>query len=445
MKKENHSLTNFSLFFFFVPVILVTAFTESCTKITEFTIGDNFVESQTHIVTVDTFRIDMSTMLLDSLITSNQKIAYAGSYHDQDCGAVSSMSYFDLAYQTFDNLPTSAVFDSAAFVLTYSGFYAGDTTSLMTLGVHRVTEDMEHYYDDSYFYNTTKFNYSSDVLGTVRFYPAPNSTDTTISIPANYLGEELFNLILNNDEIVSSADWFNDYYKGFVLASEDPDNNIILGFHADEDHIFFKVYYHLDLESPVEKEISVRMGETNDQFNHIDFNFSGSAIDKIKAGGDLVSSSDAGNTAVLQGVVGLLPLVRFPTVQDFLLESRHKVLKAELVFEPAIASYDIYSLPDKLYLYETDKWENFAFKNLLKNVDGEAITSTLEADYMHGEITYTMDITDFIIEELSDGYFDYYHGLFIGLSQDKMTSDLSRLILETKDPAVKLRLYYITY
>jgi hypothetical protein len=187
------------------------------------------------------------------------------------------------------------------------------------------------------------------------------------------------------------------------------------------------------------------MGETNDQFNHIDFNFSGSAIDKIKEGGDLVSSSDAGNTAVLQGVVGLLPIVRFPTVQDFLLESRHKVLKAELVFEPAIASYDVFSLPDKLYLYETDKWENFAFKNLLKNVDGEAITSTLEADYMHGEITYTMDITDFIIEELSDGYFDYYHGLFIGLSQDKMTSDLSRLILETKDPAVKLRLYYITY
>jgi hypothetical protein len=442
MKKENHSLTNFSLLVSLVLVI-ITAFTESCTKVNEFTIGDSFVESGTHLIQVDTFKVDVSTYLLDSVRTSNQSLAYAGTYRDVDCGTLSSMSYFTLAYETFSPLETSAVFDSAAFVFTYSGFYAGDTTSLVTLGIHRLTQDIEHFYNDNYFYNNTSFKYSPDTLGTIRFYPAPNSSDTTISIPINGLGEEIFNLIENNDQVVSSADWFSDYFKGFVLTSEDISNNMLLGFKADDKHVLLKIYYHLNLEAPVLKEISITMGNNIDQFNHIDFDFSNSSLEKIKNGVDQVSASDAGNTAVLQGLTGLLPLVHFPSVQDFLLKNRQKVLKVELVFEPVKKSYETFALPEKLYLYNTDKYENLMGQ--LKNADGEVVVSTFSADYMYNDITYTMDITDYVIDELSDGYFDFNHGLFIGLGQDGLSSTPNRLILETKDPPIKLRFFYITY
>lgn len=444
MKKENHSLTNFSLLFFLV-LLVSASFTESCTKVNEFTIGDNFVASQTHLIVADTFRVDVSTVLLDSIVTSNRRVAFAGSYSDEECGRISCKSYFRIAYENFEQPATSAVFDSAAFVFVNSGFYAGDTTRLLTLGIHRVTEEMKHFYNDSYFYNNTSFDYSPDLLGSLSFYPTPKSSDTTVSVPVNSLGEEIFNLIRDNDEIVSSSDWFNDYFKGFVLTSEDPDNNMILGFTADETHISLKLYYHLNLEAPVEKEITIKMGSESDQFNHIDYNSGTSALEKIKDGGDLVSGSEAGNIAVLQGLAGLTPMIRFPSVQDFLLENKHKVIKAELIFEPVKKSYEIFTLPGKLYLYESDRWRNFSFNKLLKNADSEAIISTLETDYMYDDIKYTLDITDYIIEELSDGYFDYNHGLYIALSQDGMTSSPARLIIETKDPSMKLRLYYITY
>lgn len=444
MKKENHSLTIFSLLLFLVLIVILSS-AGSCTKVKEFTIGDNFVESGTHLIVVDTFRVDVSTKLLDSITTSNQKKAYAGNYSDALSGKINCMSYFRIKYETFEKIATSAIFDSAAFVFVYSKYNAGDTTSLMTLGVHKVTQEMVHYYDDSYFYNTTKFSYSTEPLGTVSFYPTPHSHDTTVSVPVNSLGEELFNLILNNDEIISSADWFNDYYKGFVLKCEDPGNNLILGFKADESHLFLKVYYHLDLESPVQKEISVKMGNAADQYNRIGFDFSSSSLEKIKEGGDVVSSQDAGNIAVLQGLTGLVPMVRFPSVQDFLLETRRKVLKAELIFEPPTASYRIFPLPEKLYLYESDRWKNFAFNKILKNNDGQAVISTLSADYMSDDISYTMDITEYVVNELSDGYFDYNHGLFIGMSHDEMISSPARLIIETGKPAPKLKLTFITF
>ena len=122
MKKENHSLTNFSLFFFFVLAILITVFSVSCTKTNEFSIGENFVESQTHLIVADTFSVDISTMLLDSVKTSNQQKAYAGTYRDPECGTISCMSYFKLDYQTFDDIPTSAVFDSVRDKLPFASY-----------------------------------------------------------------------------------------------------------------------------------------------------------------------------------------------------------------------------------------------------------------------------------------------------------------------------------
>jgi len=66
-------------------------------------------------------------------------------------------------------------------------------------------------------------------------------------------------------------------------------------------------------------------------------------------------------------------------------------------------------------------------------------------DINEEEKQYTYDITRFINDELSDAYFDYYHGLMPGLDQEKFTSSLDRLLIEGKNPPVKLRIYFLTY
>lgn len=445
IKKGTNSFTRFFTFFstFFSLTVLISI---SCTKINEFSIGDNFVESQTHLTVVDTFKVDVSTVLLDSLYTSGVSVAYAGRYQDEEFGKIECTSYFNFNYQNFTTIDDDAVYDSAALVLTYSGFVLGDTTSLLNLNVHRVTEDIKPF-SNNYLYNNSSFDYQAEPLGSKLFYPQPSSGDSTISISINALGEELFNLIKNREEEVSSTEWFLSYLKGFAITTGEQGNTIV-GFTADETHILLKIYYHENTALPVDRSnlpsISIGMGQSTYMFNSLNHDFSNSPLEGIREMNNEIPSAESGNKAYLQGVTGLLPKFRFPTLQNVLMEKRWKILKAELIFEPVSNSYGKIALPEKLYLYETDRLNRM--NSIMVDANGDAVVSTLVVDEIFNEDTYyTLDITPYILEELSDRYFDYNHGLLVGLSQNDLRSSLSRVVLENGSPRVKLKVYFLSF
>jgi hypothetical protein len=80
-KRQIFSFTRISSLFFFISVT-GALFLDSCTKINEFTIGQNFVESETRLQIIDTFKVDIGTVLTDSVVTSSTKVALA-SYGDE--------------------------------------------------------------------------------------------------------------------------------------------------------------------------------------------------------------------------------------------------------------------------------------------------------------------------------------------------------------------------
>ena len=143
-------------------------------------------------------------------------------------------------------------------------------------------------------------------------------------------------------------------------------------------------------------------------------------------------------------MVGIIPKVQFPTIQNLFFETHWKVLKAELVIAPVKGSYSIFKLPSPLYLFDTDKHNNM--NGTLINSTGTSVISSLIVDNLYNEDTsYTFDITNFITTELSDSYFNSDHGILIGLKGSDFVSTFGRLLIEDKDPAVKLRLYFLTY
>lgn len=431
--------------YIFLPLIIVAGIMSliSCTKLNEFTIGGDFLESQTKLQIIDTFRVRLSTILLDSLTTSGTKIALAGSYSDNVFGSEKCEAYFDLKYESFSDIDEKAIYDSSNFIIAYSGYSYGDTTSLMTLSLHQLAEEIVPY-DNIYLYNTSSFRYSPVALGSVSFYPSPNSSDTSIVLNVNSFGEELFRLIKEKDEKVSSDLFFSDYIKGFVLRSGNTDNKTVLGFKADKNNIVLKMYYHLDREEPELKTLTISLNEGNHQFNNIKYDLSNTLLSNIGANKNELAATQTGNNSYVQGAVGLLTKVQFPTLGEILAEKRWKILKAELVVEPVKSSYTLFKLPQQLCIYDTDK-EN-RINSALKDSQGKAKTAVYENDELYNlDTRYTYDITNFIINELSDSYFDYYHGLLIGLDQDSYRSSLNRLLVENKKPPVKLKLYYLTY
>lgn len=437
------------VFYFFILVI-ATIYFSSCTKINDFKIGEDFIESQTNLKIIDTFSVDISTILLDSIQTTGSGLALVGNYKDDVFGALNCMSYFEVAYPSFPDLEDKAVFDSAVFVLDYSGYYLGDTTKPFTISIHQVEEEII-LDDNGYLYNVSKFDYSPNALGSKTFLPTPYSKeDTVVNIPVNELGEEIFNLVKDNNVVISSDDLFADYIKGFVITSDNPGNNAVLGFTADASNLLFKIYYHNDKEThdkDDEEEISITMGESSRgsyQFNHIDYDFTGTYLEKFDQYNEKFGSNELGNKAYLQGLIGLMPRIQFPTLQGIFLNERWKILKAELVIEPVKNSYDLIDLPADLYLYSTDI-EN-SLGTALKDGSGTAISSTLVTDDLYNEDTrYTFDITSYIINELSDSYVNYKNSFLIGLQSGKISTTVDRLLIDTKRSSKKLRLYYLSY
>jgi hypothetical protein len=418
-------------------------FFQSCTKASEFNTGTEFVDSQTGLKILDTFKLDLSTVLLDSLWTSGTEMAFVGSYNDEDLGEITSSSFFELGFPTISDLDETAIFDSAAFIFSYTGDSYGDTTALMSVSIHQIKERLS--LDESgYLYNTSVVPYELGILATKTFIPEPNSPDTTLSIQANDFGNKIFDLVQEGDEIVSTSELFLGYLKGFVLTSESGKNKAIIGLTADDPHISFKIYYHVDGTVSQPGEITIPYGGSDVQFNQIQSDFNNPVIKKIKESNNVLRASDTGDKAYLHGLIGLLPEIQFPYLQDLLLENRWKILKAELIFEPVKRTYDNSSLPDMLYLYDTDK--SHEIKTQLFGPGGSALTSALSVDELFNEDThYTFDITSFINAEISDSYVDYDHGLLVGLKGTDLISTFGRMKIEGKNPTVKLRLYYLTY
>jgi len=448
---------SFAKIYYIFPVIFIAALIlfSSCTKQSEFDLGKDFVDSQTRLKIIDTFRVDLSTIIQDSLRTSGTDVALVGEYSDDIFGSIRSETYFDLGFSNFQNIEDKAFYDSAAFILRYNGYSIGDTLSPVSLKLHALTEKISKG-SNAYLYNVRSFKYNSQPISTVEFYPEPHSkTDTIVSFKVDELGLDLFNKIRDGDENVTSEEWFMDYLKGFVVTSGSSENNAIIGFDASENKIELKIYYHLRLEEPEKKEITIAMGASGNQFNHIDSDFSGTLLNSIKSSGNKKMASETEYKSYMQGLTGLITKVQFPTLQDIFLDNNWKILKAELVLEPVRYSFEKFPLPQKLYIYQSDtiNWLNSVLKDekgysisQLVDEDRNALTAFFSLDEILGDDTrYTFDITSYLTREMRRKYFNSKRGLHIGLSTDGYTSTFDRILFEGKKPPVKLRLYYLSY
>jgi hypothetical protein len=123
-------------------------------------------------------------------------------------------------------------------------------------------------------------------------------------------------------------------------------------------------------------------------------------------------------------------------------QERWKILKAELIIEPVPSSFDLFRLPEKLYIYDTDKGNRI--NSVLTDPDDATrqLAAFLDYDELYVRDTrYVYDITAFINDELSDADFDTEHGLLcIGTRRIQILLD--RLLVRKKP--VKLKIYYLS-
>ena len=422
----------------------------SCNKDETFQIGSKYLEAKTNIRYLDSLTVLSYTVKLDSVRTSGLETPamLIGKQHDPEFGEITATSYFRINPPTSLSIPNNAVYDSLVLILLYNNYAVGDTNVPYTINVHRLQDKLKTR-SDGYLYNTSSFAYFPELLGTVSLMPRPNTYDTLgIKLDDN-LGNELFNLIMDEDQLVKESELFHNYFRGFALTYDDADNGIV-GFNfptaavAGSGSGYFplmRLYYHYFDFTTLYKYVDFQVGSENRavQFNQI--GLSNPMVDFPDQQRDKLPAQESDNSTYIQAGTGIVTRLEIPFLKSLLaLHENILIMKAEIQIEPVRDSYFTYPLPDNISVYSCDRINRFS--------SSFASDGSLTIDKIYQEETwYTFDVTDFVKAKLREES-DEVPSLLVTVKPEGLYSTINRVLLGSqmnRDNGIKLKIYYINY
>jgi hypothetical protein len=433
----------------------------------EFVLGSDFLESSSDIRRVDTFSVELSTVIIDSFPTNNYSIAMVGYFDDAFYGAdnelgygnmlgqVKCNSFFQLGTPEYYEVLEDDIYDSVKFILSHTGYTYGDTLQPLVVSLYPLSKALD-VDEKGYIYSSTSVgvlnNNSLDcsltrgipnnLIGTITYRPQPHSyKDDSVEVRVNdTIGLRLFNLMLNSSDTVNSDNIFQDYINGIAMVTDTSVSKVIANY--DVSRLKLRVYYHRFSSDKEDLTADFPVTNTSYQYNMIKHYFDGSNVSQVKTQREAIPSSAMENSSFIYGGVGLMTRVRFPTMPDFLLIKNSFLVKAELDFKPKLGTFSEYKLPTEIMMYSTNARNDLG--TIFYNSDGTTISSaSFYEDPYDDETYYSIDLTSFMTNELSDNYFDVNNGILLSNLPSNFIKSFERLILDSNKPVLKI--YYVTY
>ena len=428
-------------------LILSVLASVSCQK-TPIQFGQIYVDNSfSNVVLVDTLSMQLSTVYYDSVATSGSADILAGNYTDNIFGKIAAKSFFELAPPGTTTLALNTTFDSIQLILIPNKSYFGDTTYPVRLSVYQLQSPIAFPIYQSQFYNHSDFPVLPYPVGSLNTQFYPNITDS-VFIPLSYaMGDSLFNLIKNNDFIIQNTSAFIPYFSGLQLASSPGGNHAIYGF---KDSVTMRVYYHQTDVFIVNEFIDFKFyNNDNTQFNEVTSDRTGTPVAAFNNNNNEIASPATGNSVYLQYLIGLVPKIKFPTIRSLLLRPDYvKILKAELIVEPVINTYNPNSpLPPSLVAFSTDQY-NLPGPPLISPATGSSYqTGNLFVDYLYNQNTsYTYDVTSYLQQQIAIGYANQ-NGLLLIPPAPAWIQSFNRAVFGDQNntqSSIQLKLYYVS-
>lgn len=428
------------------------------------TLGTSFERAQVSAATI---------VEPDSILAFKGNPIVVGKATDGDLGTITAAHYTRIGLNgtnvSFNSATNSA--DSVVLVMAYTGYYYGDTTTNITLEVHRLAEGFE---DAKTYFSTTTMA-TGGQLGSVTFKPRHNRVTRN--------GKEFSRLLrIKLDQAFASElmgksgktefstqDAFRNYLKGIVIKpSQNSAAGSIIGLNTLPDsagNLLGKVagmnLYFKDQAGKTQYHNFTFSGDS--YFNGINAERQGKL--DINPGTE-VPAAETGNVTFIQENTGVKTRITFPGLENFN-SGKGKVFinYAELVLpvKPGTinANGKVSKPASHVLLYEST-----AKKRVAKTSAGVAfavqrgeapalgITRPLRALYNADSAFYKADITSYVQalvdkQKANNGIIvsplaeDAYTATAAGLSFPG-TISVNRSIISTAGKGIQLRIYYST-
>ncbi|WP_320019699.1 DUF4270 family protein [Labilibaculum manganireducens] len=419
-------------------------------------LGGNLIESSTVINMVDTFTIQSSTVIMDSIQTSSLGSVSVGRYVDEYLGNVQATAYSKVDLGTVFSLDTTdkAKLDSIVLVAYSKGLFWGDTTQTQTINVHRVTNHIEINQDTLAYFNIYSLNIDPKVLGTRTFKARPKRKIEVGS--ADYhdfrirlndeLGYEILGEAIKSDGFTSDATKWEERFEGIALVPGEDDNAAVLNFQTDSMNI--RLYYRVvgsstggGVERHRDFTISKTLSFTNYKADRTNTNQLGAGLSGLVESEIDIPSEQTNNLSFIQGGTGIYTKLKIPYLK--LLGQQGdavSLLKAELLLYPLEGTdqKELYPLNGLNFeVYKTDRKNRLV--TAILNSRNSQLTSIYYVNYENPEDTpLSFDLTNYVGNVLANGMEDD-EGLMIKLTSQFDNGFVNRMVINN-DPNSRFKI-----
>ncbi len=328
-------------------IILISVLFAACTEDpNKFTLGTEFVESKTSLKLIDTFSVNLSTVLLDNMTTSGTGSMLVGNYRDDIFGKIITNSYFQIGIPESYDIEENDTYDSLVLAIQYNAYYFGDTTKSQRIFIHQLIENIR-LDENGVITSETAFKYNVNPIGSIIYTPKPNSEDTLFIRISNTIGADLFTKLKNESEVFTDNESFINYFRGLVLSSDITSEGSIIGFNADKENVELILFSSREGESDKIIYNIFPLEDSTKQFNNIIHDFSSTPLSPLVKQQVALSNSKTGGVSFLQGGIGLAIRADIPSLSEALLFKRGLITKAQLSIYPKQNSYDSFESSSK--------------------------------------------------------------------------------------------------
>ncbi|MBU3742942.1 MAG: DUF4270 domain-containing protein [Sediminibacterium sp.] len=377
--------------------LLISVSLFSCKKV-DIRFGDQFLDNgYTQIIKVDTFNAELSTVHVDSFVTSARGVSLLGGYQDPYFGKITAQCFSEMIPPIFVDEFFGTTFDSICLLMVPNRTFYGDSTIPVTLNVHRVNQIINGYEEDlNNIYNNRQFTVDPTALGSKTVYVRPLRRDSIKIRLSDDLGREFLSKLKNpNDKDMRTTDAFVKYFNG-IRVSASGSNGFAFGC---KDSLVIRMYYKKPDLFLLNKNYDITIGAKFHHYNQISVDRSGTVLKDLATKRQLLST-ETGNAAYSSYIAGAITKIRFNSIRDILkIPNYTKIIRASLIVRPLRGSYTPnFALPPQVRLSSTTLQNQIGY-DLAFFVNGSSNPQygSLELDYLYGENTnYAYDVTNYI-------------------------------------------------
>jgi hypothetical protein len=358
-------------------------------------LSNSSFSSDYNVVVVDTVTVKVSTVMLDSIPTSNTGLLLVGGYDELYLGRLKAEGYLQVGSGESWEPPTEAIFDSLVLIAHYSGYAYGDTTTATTIEVRRLIQPFqtftlpqfwvnENQYSSLYTSNS-KFNASpmrSDAqpLGGRTFRLRPHSADSAVIRLNDDLGREWLRLTKQQAPDLVESSRFLEYFKGLAIGTAGTGNSV---FGIKTENLKIRLYYKAYVSERLAQQYHDYPFSTGlYNYSNVSSDRSNTALSTLSLTNNSIGTERTNSMSFVQSGTGMVTKLTFPYLTKLLrLTNVLLVNQAQLIIEPVKDSYSAaFPLPSSLTLYYTDK-TNLPQQRVYANYNTSAYqTATISFD-----------------------------------------------------------------